>query len=293
MTEHTEVNTDIETPPAQARVRSKKKFFSFKKLIITLIILTLLIVGGWGIIFSYFAYTNRFPIEVVTVQGAYQYVETSDIQSTLEPFIVGKGLYAFNERSAERALEKLPGVKKATIWRFPPARIQVEIREFAALARLENGNLVANDGSIFQTSNTPSSANLPVLKGNPRYTKQMIEMLQSLEPIFQTIDTKVTGLGLADNGDWSVQLDNQTWIMLGKNDLQNRVINFLNAYPTLLQTAAAGASLNYVDLRYMNGFTVIWNTVTPPSPSIGGAPVAAANPDAPSSGPVSVAVASS
>lgn len=254
-----ELNKEESPAPKMVKPAKKKKRFSFKKFCAIFVILILLLGLCWSGLFFYFSYTNQFPIKKVSVFGVYQYVEEQDVETALKPYITGKGMFAFSERQAERTLKQLPGVADVTIWRIFPAQIKVVIQEHNAIARFGNGSLLASDGSIFITNNQPDGMkNLPLLQGSPRYAKDMLEMLESLKPVFANMNENVTGLGLAENGDWSVQINNQTWIMLGKNDLQNRLLNFLNAYPVLMKTAAPGATLSYVDLRYNRGFAAAW-----------------------------------
>lgn len=241
-----------------ASSKQSKFQFSFKRLgWVTLILLLLLSVIYAGFFF-YLASQNALPIRSVKVVGTYQFVKEKDIQATLEAYVDGRGLFAFSEWQAEQALEHLPGIASASIWRIYPDTIRVILREKAAEARLDNGALLATDGSVFSVSNFPGTLTLPLLKGNPIYAKQMLKMLESLTPIFAYDKQTVTGLGLASNGDWSVQLNQQTWVMLGKDDLQNRVINFLTVYPTLLSNAPAGKKAASIDLRYNHGIAVAW-----------------------------------
>ena len=248
---------EVEVPQPAAPKR-RRKIFSFKKLLVTAVILLGLLLIAWAGIFAYFDSTNKFAIKTVKVIGIYQYVNEADIQSTLQPFLIGKGLFAFSEFQAEKALEQIPGVATASIWRVPPGKIKVIMRERSAVARRSDAILVSSDGVSFPTTSTTNAANLPLLIGDPLYSKQMIEMLQSLPPVFAPIGATVTGLGLASNGDWRVQLNNQFWITLGKSDLTDRVRNFLAAYPIMMKAAAPGATLNAVDLRYAHGFTASW-----------------------------------
>ncbi len=238
---------------------------SQKKILLASGLTLLLIAIAWMGVYVYFGKTNQFPITHVKVIGEYQYVKEADIVGTLQPYLIGKGLFAFSELQAESALERIPGVASASIWRIPPSKLKVIIRERSAIALFTNGNLLSNDGVLFTTTNPAGASNLPLLNGPPQYAKDMLEMLQSLEPIFSTINATVTGLGLSENGDWSVQINNQTWIMLGKNDLEDRVLNFLTAYPILMQTAQNGAILAYVDLRYSHGFSASWSGSAPVS----------------------------
>jgi cell division protein FtsQ len=176
----------------------------------------------------------------------------------VNPFLAGKGLFAFPEWQAEQALEKLPGVQDASLWRIYPGTVKIILREKSAVARLENGELLATDGSHFMINNLPGAQNLPLLNGKIIYAKQMLAMYNSITPVFATANMNVTGLGLAENGDWSIQINQQFWIILGKRHLQDRVVDFLTDYPALIASAAPGQQLRTVDLRYVHGFTASW-----------------------------------
>ncbi len=245
-----------------------RKAFNFTKFSIITGIVALIVGIVYTGFFVYFASTNAFPIKNVKVMGTYAYVKPSDIQTALTPFLQDKGIAAFSEWKAEKALEAMPGVADASIWRIYPDKIRVVLREKSAIARLSNGQLLAEDGTFFDVTNPAGAANLPILKGETQYIKPMLAMLESLMPVFAYDSLKVTGLGLAENGDWSVQLNDQTWVMMGKEDLENRAIDFLTIYPLLIKTVPANQIPAYIDLRYVHGLTVSW--LAAPTPALSG-----------------------
>ncbi len=236
--------------------------FKLKKWSIITSIVLLILAIVYTSFFVYCASTNRYPIKNVKVMGTYQYVKPEDIQTALTPFLQDKGICTFSEWKAERALKAMPGVADASIWRIYPDKIRVVLREKSAIARLSNGQLLAADGSFFDVTNPAGAANLPILKGPAHTIKLMLEMLESLIPVFAYDGLTVSGLGVAENGDWSVQLNRQTWLMMGKDDLQNRVINFLTIYPLLIKTAPVNQMPAYIDLRYAHGLTVSWQAAS-------------------------------
>ena len=83
---------------------------------------------SYGTLFTYFDHTNQFPIKNIKIIGTYDYVNTEDIQKTLTPFVLTKGLFAFDEMKAEAALKQLPGIQDVSIWRIPPDKIRVILR---------------------------------------------------------------------------------------------------------------------------------------------------------------------
>jgi cell division protein FtsQ len=212
---------------------------------------------AYHFIWNYLSTPGMYPIEKVEVMGTYQYVKSGDIQVALIPY-VQKGLFGMPELEAERAIEQIPGVQDASIWRVYPNKIRVVVREKTAIAELNN-QLLAADGSMFPPNDDSTAlTDVPMLQGDINYVKPMLAMLESLTPVFNELNLNVTGFGLLPNGDWQVEINHQTWIVLGKNDLVNRVGNFLNTYPTLMKNAPPGQVPTNIDLRYPHGFTVVW-----------------------------------
>lgn len=245
---------DLKSKLKEEKIRKRARIY------LSILFAGLIILGAaYHFIWNYLSIPGKYPIEKVEVMGTYQYVRSGDIQVALIPY-VQKGLFGMPELAAERALKQIPGVEDASIWRIYPDKIRVVVREKAAIAVLNN-QLLAVDGDMFPpTNNIP--ANLPVLQGDPRYVKQMLAMLESLTPVFNEQNLTVSGFGLLPNGDWQVEINHQTWIVLGKDDLADRVANFLNTYPTLIKNAPPGQVPTNIDLRYPHGFTVVWGNAS-------------------------------
>jgi cell division septal protein FtsQ len=248
----------VDTPTPEIPQPRRHFHFSWTRFLSVLGILLGILIIVYSALFAYLDYNNSLPITQVNVIGTYRYVNEQDVQKTLNPFLAGKGLFAFSEWKAEDALEQLPGIKSASLWRIYPGTVRIILREKSAAARLPDGELLATDGSTFMINNPKGAADLPLLNGNSQYAKTMLDMYNSINPIFSSQNLTITGLGLAENGDWSIQLNHQFWVILGKRHIQDRVIDFLTDYPALLSSANPGQQLTNVDLRYTHGFTASW-----------------------------------
>jgi cell division protein FtsQ len=65
---------------------------------------------------------------------------------------------------------------------------------------------------------------------------------------------QVTKLVLSPRHAWQLRLSNGMVLELGREDMQQRLARFVEAYPYSL--AAIQSRVKYVDLRYGNGFAV-------------------------------------
>ncbi|MCX7123471.1 MAG: FtsQ-type POTRA domain-containing protein [Gammaproteobacteria bacterium] len=248
----------VETPLPKKKKHFLPFHFSWKRFFCVMGFLIGFLLIAYTMLFFYLDYNNALPIKQVKVIGTYQYVNEQAIQKTVNPFLAGKGLFSFSEFQAENALKSLPGVESASLWRIYPGTVRIILREKSAAARLPSGALLASDGSTFVINNLAGAQNLPLLNGNVQYAKQMLEFSNSITPVFAEENLTVTGLSLAENGGWSVQINHQFWITLGKDHLQDRVVDFLTDYPVLIANTPAGQQLSTVDLRYTHGFTASW-----------------------------------
>ena len=67
-----------------------------------------------------------------------------------------------------------------------------------------------------------------------------------------------TNVRLDDRGAWEIELADGLQVRLGRQDVKDRLERFIRlASPTVAKRVA---EINYVDMRYTNGFSVGWNT---------------------------------
>ena len=66
------------------------------------------------------------------------------------------------------------------------------------------------------------------------------------------LNQKVVQISLSPRRAWQLRLNNGMVLELGREQAQERLARFVAIYPTSL--ASLGRTINYVDLRYKNGF---------------------------------------
>jgi cell division protein FtsQ len=88
----------------------------------------------------------------------------------------------------------------------------------------------------------------------------------------------LTGVRLSERGSWSLTLANGALLLLGHQRVDERLQRFLATFAQL--SAAHPGGFQRVDLRYSNGFAILWAAasapvVAPTSDQPTGAPPAA------------------
>lgn len=127
-----------------------------------LLFLTLLFVVAGGL-FLWLRSSDVFAVRTVTANVT-QYVTKEDIARAVAP-VWGVSLLSLSTRAIEEALESLPYVYEARVYRAFPHRLEVRVTERSPVARLHTERegiwLVAEDGTLLEKV----SASSPVEHG--------------------------------------------------------------------------------------------------------------------------------
>lgn len=166
-----------------------------------------------------------------------------------------------------QALQKLPWVRNVSIRRSFPDGLAVEFEEHQPLARWNGAALVNTLGEVFVAE---TEQPLPEFAGIPGSSGEMAVQYEKFSQQLKPLDLQVRQLALSARHAWQLQLDNGMVVELGRDELQQRLARFVTVYPYSLgamraeapksgkQGAAAPQTLQvqYVDMRYRNGFAV-------------------------------------
>lgn len=221
-----------------------------------------------------------FDLNVVQLDAEPREVDMQQVAEVINNKLNGN-FFTADLAHWQQQLEAVPWVRSANVRRYVPWQLQVTLEEHVALAVWDKTTLVNQQGELFQAQitdkdvpgkntpdkNTPDknainkntlikniSTTLPTFMGPPEssaeVTKMYFEFTRLLAPVNQTI----TQISLSPRRAWQVRLHNGMLLDLGREQVLPRFTRFVAAYPHSL--AAARAAVNYVDLRYRNGFAV-------------------------------------
>ncbi|WP_229804512.1 cell division protein FtsQ/DivIB [Paludibacterium paludis] len=149
------------------------------------------------------------------------------------------------------AFGKLPWVRDAQVRRRWPDTLDIEVDEHVALARWGENGLVSVRGEWFDAA---SDEALPVLSGPAGSQKEMSLMLEKFREELGVSGLKPATVWLSDRRAWRLGLDNGIRLELGRGEVESRVARFASHWKETL--AALPYHIEYVDMRYPNGFAV-------------------------------------
>lgn len=220
--------------------------------IITGILVLGLVVGVVLNFSSISRYINR-PITTIEVSGAGQFATDAKVTRLLQP-LVGAGFFDLDVKLAQVTLEQDPWIFSAALKRSWPDTLRVDVAEQVAIARWGTDGLINQYGQIFTPQRTASLTSLPVLSGPQDAHEQMMEHYQRFSQILFAAGGRLTGLSLSPRGSWELTLNDETRVMLGRVDVEEKLQRFVDFYNT--QFMASNVTLENVDMRYENGVAV-------------------------------------
>jgi cell division protein FtsQ len=157
--------------------------------------------------------------------------------------------------AARRAIGAVPWVRKVGVRRQWPHRLEIVIEEHRPLARWNDGGLVNVEGETFEAA---FAGSLPQFRGPDGYAAEAAGRHAEWSARLAPLGFGVAELAVSARGAWrlrAVGAQGALLLELGRDDPTARLARFVAAYGrTIGALARQGTRVDYVDLRYRNGF---------------------------------------
>jgi cell division protein FtsQ len=207
-----------------------------------------------------------FALRVVSVSNAPRQVVPAQIEAMVRNELRGNFFTVDLERT-RRAFESIPWVRKVSIRRHFPWRLEIGLEEHVALAHWNNAGLVSTHGEVFSAE---TDKLLPKFIGQPDGAAEVAQMFAALTKQLAPLKQEITEISLSPRRSWRLRLNNGMLLELGREQTKQRLARFVAVYPYSLMPMQqnneffhAGKAphqnglqrrVEYVDLRYSNGF---------------------------------------
>jgi cell division protein FtsQ len=179
------------------------------------------------------------PIDRVLVQGRFQRVSPMEVEQAVRDRLHDAGLVTADLATLQRAIETLPWVDSASVGRAWPRGLEVRVVEQVAAARWGANGLLNARGELFLSESRFIPPELPRLSG-PKGSESTVAQR------YLAIQGRLIEGGVR--------------IRLGRRQVDERFERFVAA--ALRLVVQRSAEINYVDMRYTNGFSVGWRGST-------------------------------
>jgi len=207
---------------------------------------------------------NR-PIEAVVIDGAFDRVSAIQVEDALGRHIQ-TGFLSADLQAIRRQLNQLPWVASATVRRRWPGTIEVSIEEQSPAARWGDAGLLNIDGELFIQNVTHAPAELPLLSGPHGTEHRVAEMYFRIKKRLERRGMAAVSLRLDDRGAWEMQLISGIRVRLGARMVETRLNRFFEALDKVV--AVQAEDVDYIDMRYTNGFAIGWKSRNGVKPNV-------------------------
>jgi cell division protein FtsQ len=200
------------------------------------------------------------PISVLKISGDTQFVDKNQLNTKLVSDIGGLPKSVSLLRADIKEIQQLtvedPWVNNAVIKRQWPNSLEITVQEQVPVAKWGSKGLLNHQGDIFLAQHRASLSYLPLLNGPSTDTARVMDQYHTLSQFFKGADSFMLGLSLQARGAWTILLDNQIEVELGRENVLPRLRRFLQLYKGHLYLKAN--DIKTVDVRYTNGLAVKW-----------------------------------
>jgi len=216
-------------------------------MLIGLALLAFLIAGAQRLLRSQF-----FPLHEIVVTEPLERTTRAEIEAAVRERVTGN-FFALDLGQIRAGLEALPWVRRATVRRVWPDRLEVSLEEHVALARWGEEALVDTYGERFAAR---SDQALPLFVGPAGTEHEVAGRFVRFARLVAPLGAPIERVVLTPRFAWQLRLADGLNLMLGRDaDLaESRLQRFVAVYDQTLRSMARRH--DYVDLRYPNGFAV-------------------------------------
>lgn len=196
--------------------------------------------------------SSLFPVLELNVVSPMQNTTREEIEAAAHGRI-GGNFFVVDLAELRSGIERLPWVRRVSLRRVWPARIDVVLEEHAALARWSDDELVNVQGERYRAR---TDAALPRFLAPSGSELEVAQRYRRFVEVLAPLDARLDRVVLTPRFAWELRLANGLTLMLGRDgDLaEQRLRRFVQVYDATLKKIILDHE--YVDLRYPNGFAL-------------------------------------
>lgn len=208
------------------------------------------------------AHRPMFTLRTITVEAA----RGHDLAHVNDSLLRASGVrrmqgnfFTVDLQSVRASFEAVPWVRRATVRRVWPNRLQIGIEEHRVFAGWNDERFLNTFGEVFAVNpdEAEEEGRLPQLAGPPGTEREVMRKFGELAEQLAPLQRRPVSLALSARYAWKAELDNGTALMLGREQglpTRERIERFVRVYPELV--TRIGQWPNTIDLRYPNGFAI-------------------------------------
>lgn len=192
---------------------------------------------------------EHFPLTRVELTGNLKNTTQAELEAALPR--VGGNFFAADLAALRAGVERLPWVRRVSVRRVWPGRLEVWVEEHVALARWGDDALVNTYGERFFAKTREV---LPAFVAPAGTSGELARRYRRFAEIAAPLGTGIERVVLTQRHAWQLRLGDGLHLMLGRDadQAEMRLRRFVETYPSVERRKKH----EYVDLRYPNGFAL-------------------------------------
>jgi cell division protein FtsQ len=196
------------------------------------------------------------PIRSIEINGPFQRVTALQIEEAISDDLEDGFVSADLER-IQSSIVALEWIDKAMVARRWPSRLRITVTEQVPAAIWGERGLLNTRGELFVMDARHIPAELPRLSGPENRSRDVAEMYLEVRDRLIPVGLDLRRVHLDPRGAWEMTLQNGVEVRLGRREVNARTDLFLDIVADII--TARAAEIEYVDMRYSNGFTIGWH----------------------------------
>jgi cell division protein FtsQ len=196
------------------------------------------------------------PIRSIEISGPFQRVTALQIEEAISDELED-GFVSADLAGIQQSIVEMPWIDQATVARRWPSRLRISVTEQVPAAIWGERGLLNVRGELFVSDARHIPAELPRLSGpedrSAEVAKRYLDVRERLIPV----GLDLRRVHLDARGAWDMTLHNGVEVRIGRREVNARTDLFLDIVADIITGRVT--EIEYVDMRYNNGFTIGWN----------------------------------
>ena len=247
---------------AKRRRRQKAERLKLPKIRLARIVTPLVAAGIIGLSFQLSAALLDRPIRSITIEGTFQRVSALQIEEAISGAL-SDGFLSANLSEIQQQIVALPWIDQANVVRRWPSQLDISVTEQVPAACWGERGLLNTRGELFVSDARHIPAELPRLSGPSNRSAEIASRYLTVREQLIPYGLDLRRVHMDARGAWEMTLQNGVLIRLGRREIEQRTELFVDVVAEIITNRAA--DIDYIDLRYSNGFTIGWNKASRPA----------------------------
>jgi len=202
-----------------------------------------------------FEVKDELEISEVIVDGSFVYSDPKKLQREIESRLKSDFL-RLNLEGIRQALLADPWYQSVSVERIWPATLKIRVVEHQPIARWNDDGFINRTGDVVKVAGAAQLRDLPALKGKDIDAHDIAEKYLTMSQLLNREGLYISIMSVDQSGDWSLQLNRQFEVKLGRNYISERLDNFIGLYSGSLSERKE--KIAGIDMRYRSGAAVSW-----------------------------------